>query len=473
MASKRDQLHAYQFLVQRVISALVTRESDPEQPPFRRPGTSAFAGIAVAVIALAAVGVYGMIVPGGNKTWQDGNSIVVEEETGTRFVYLDGRLHPVTNYASALLALGKHADAKGVSRDSLVGVPRGPRIGIPDAPDALPGPDRVLGGGWTLCSQPGADLTGATVHESVLMVGQEPASGIPLGERGLLVDVPETGDQHLVRNGYRHRIIQADAAAVGLALRSAPVMRVSPAVVDVLPVGKPIAPIPVPEAGKPSQAVPGRTDIKVGQLLVVETSGGGVQHYLAETERLRPITELQYDIQRAYKPTAAAYDGGQPVGVVLGLIAASEATKAVTPPAADGDAPAARPAFVAATTTAAAVCLTFAPDSAVPRLVLDPAMPSVDPMTSTPRKTEGGVALADRVLVPPGWVAVVEVMPSPDTPVGTMSVVTDLGRGYSLADPDVLGVLGYSGVRPVRVPAGLMARVPQGNGLSHQAAMRR
>jgi hypothetical protein len=33
MASKRDQLHAYQFLVQRVISALVTRETDPEQPP--------------------------------------------------------------------------------------------------------------------------------------------------------------------------------------------------------------------------------------------------------------------------------------------------------------------------------------------------------------------------------------------------------------------------------------------------------
>ncbi|HEY0620765.1 MAG TPA: type VII secretion protein EccB, partial [Kribbella sp.] len=50
MATKRDQLQAYQFLVQRVVSALVIRESDPEQPPFRRPTAAAIGSVALAVL---------------------------------------------------------------------------------------------------------------------------------------------------------------------------------------------------------------------------------------------------------------------------------------------------------------------------------------------------------------------------------------------------------------------------------------
>src|SRR5579875_1162638 len=130
MASRRDRLQAHQFMVQRAVSALVTRETDPEQPPFRRPGGAAFTGVVLAVIALVAVGVFGLIDPGGNRTWQSGNSVIVTKETGARFVYLNGRLHQVTNYASALLALNKSTSADLVSANSLVGVPRGARIGI-------------------------------------------------------------------------------------------------------------------------------------------------------------------------------------------------------------------------------------------------------------------------------------------------------------------------------------------------------
>ncbi|NBH11520.1 type VII secretion protein EccB, partial [Amycolatopsis sp. SID8362] len=151
MASKRDQLQAYQFLVQRATSALVTRETDPEQPPFRRTGSATFAGIALGIVSLAGAGVYGLIVPGGNTAWRQDSAVIVEKETGTRYVYLDGRLHPVANYASALLLLGDHRATEQVSRESLAGVPRGPRLGIPDAPDALPAPARLLTGSWSLC----------------------------------------------------------------------------------------------------------------------------------------------------------------------------------------------------------------------------------------------------------------------------------------------------------------------------------
>jgi len=473
MASKRDQLHAYQFLVQRVVSALVTRETDPEQPSFRRPTNAAIGGIAIAVIALAGVGVFGMIKPGGNNAWQDGKSVIVEKETGTRYVYLDERLHPVANYTSALLAIGSHAATTSVSRDSLVGVPRGPRIGIPDAPDALPGPNRLLGAGWTLCSQPTEDVSGTVVPTSVLMVGQPAHGGVTLRDRAMLIDVPETGERYLVQRGYRHLIDKAYRLAVGLALRATPAVRVSPAVMEAIPLGRPLAPIAVPEVGTPSTAVAARPDILAGQLFEVSTSRGA-QHYLAQVDRLVPVTELQFDIQLGYQATAGAYPGGKPSGLSLSMIDASGANQssvAVTKP---GDPPTVRPDFAEGDDTAT-VCLTFDPGAAEPRVTLEPALPSVDPSAATPRRTSGGAPLADRVTVPAGWAAVVESVPNMDAPagMGTVMVITDLGVAYPLAEPSVLEVLGYKGVRPVRMPASLVARMPMGSGLSHAAAMQR
>lgn len=470
MASKRDQLHAYQFLVQRVISALVTRETDPEQPTFRRPTNAAFGGIAITVIALAAVGVYGIINPGGNKAWADGKSVVVEEETGTRYVYLDGRLHPVANYTSALLAIGEHAQTRSVSRDSLVGVPRGPRIGIPDAPDALPGRDGLLSSAWTLCSQPTPDLSGTIVPTSVLMVGQSTRGGTAAGDRGVLVDVPETGERYLVLRGYRHLISKADTLAVGLALQAPAPVRVSPAVVEAIPAGRPIAPIPVAQMGKPAQV--GIDGVLAGQLFEVFTTRKGRQYYLAEVGQLRPISELQYDIQRSYQATAGAYPGGTPEALPMGLITASGAPQPSVAPVKAGDPPTVRPSFVESSDNAT-VCLAFRPGADVPMLTMEPAMPSVDPLSTTPRRTDKGAALADRVLVPSGHAVLVEAAQTADTPRGTIMVVTDQGVAYPLAAPEVMKVLGYDGVEPVRMPAGLVARIPLGSGLSHEAALQR
>jgi type VII secretion protein EccB len=470
MATKRDQLQAHRFLGQRVVSALVTRETDPEQPPFRRPIGAALASVALAVLVLAALGVYGVIVPGGNRAWQSGDAVIVVRETGTRYVYLNGKLHPVLNYASALLALGRNAPTKVVSRESLVGVPRGPRIGIPDAPDALPRPGGVLVGGWSLCSRPATNSTGATVDASALLVGTEPTDGRPLGDAALLVEVPETGDQYLIWRGYRHRIRQPDIVTVGLALRAEPRARVGLAVVDILPAGEAIAPIPVRNAGKPSTAVPGRKELRIGQLLVTQTSGGGVQHYLVESDRLRMISELQYDIQLAYRETVKAYGGAEPVGVPLGLAAATEARQEPLPTPGPGGVPARRPDFAGASRGPVAVCATYDGNASVPRLRIDAALPADDAMIATGGRTADGLPLADRVYVPPGRAALVEVLPSAQAHVGSLMLVTDQGRGHPLAGREVLGILGYDQVPPVRLPAGLVARLPKGSGLDPTAA---
>ncbi|MEU4603383.1 type VII secretion protein EccB [Kribbella sp. NPDC023972] len=472
MASRKDQLQSHQFSAQRMVSALVTRESDPEQPPFKRPTNSAVWSVVIAVLALAVVGVYGLVVPGGSKAWSGGDAVIVEKETGTRYVYVAGHLHPVANYTSALLALGKYGETRRVSRKSLRGVPRGPRIGIPDAPDALPSKDRLLTGGWTQCSQPALDPTGARTSESVLMIGQQPSGGQPTGERAMLVEVMETGDRYLISKGYRHQIEKSDPAAmVGLALRSESWTKVGAAFVAALPDGERIAPIKPAGIGRPSKAIADRPRTLIGQLFVVKTSSGGVQYYLAGKDRLIPISELQYDIQTAYKPMAAAYGGKAPRAIELGLVSVGQAAPPASGPE-TGRAPRSRPEFVAPRDGLGTVCAAFTPGSAVPSISIDPQLPPRDEATMTPRRGPMGTALADRVLVPPGTAAVIEAMPSDRAPAGTISVVTDLGRSYPLAEPDVLAILGYSGVTPVKVPALLVSRIPQGSGLNPAAATR-
>jgi type VII secretion protein EccB len=469
MASRKDQLQAHQFSVQRMVSALVTRESDPEHPPFKRPATAAFGSVAIAIVALAGVWVYGLVVPGGSKSWASGDAVIVEKETGTRYVYVDGHLRPVTNYASALLALGKYADTKRVSRKSLRGVPRGPRIGIVDAPDALPSKDRLLTGAWTFCSQPAVDPAGTPTSESVLMVGEQPASGQTMEDDAMLVEVIETGDWYLISKGYRHKIEKSDAAIIGLALRSVPWARVGEAFVAALPDGQRIAPIKPAGIGQPSRAIPDRPRTLIGQLFVVKTPGGGVQYYLAGKDKPIPITELQLDIQLAYKPMKAAYGGKAPQLIELGLLSIGQAE----PPAADtdpGQAPRTRPQFVAPRDGQGTVCAIFPAGGGVPTISVDPQLPPRDPDTVTAHRGPMGTALADRVLVPPGTAAVIEVMPTDHAPAGTVAIVTDMGRAYPLADPAVLEVLGYQNVSPVQVRAELVSRLPQGSGLNPSAA---
>ena len=453
MAGKRDQLQAHRFLVQRVITALVTQEADPEHAPLRRLSRAAAGSIVLAVLIVAGWAAYGLVVPGGNRAWRTGDAVIVVKETGARYVYVDGRLHPVLNYTSALLALGRHAPTRSVSWRSLADVPRGPRIGIADAPDALPPAGEILNSGWSLCSAPDGD--------SVLLAGTEPAGGRPLGDTALLVAVPGGGDQYLVWHGHRHRIRAADAVPAGLALRTQARTRVGPAVVDVLPDGDPIAPIPVPDAGQPFAPLP---RLRLGQVAV---AGDGVQHYLVTADGLRPISVLQSDIQLAYPPTARAYPGSDPAAVPLSLTAAAGARMAGEAAASPAPAPAQRPAL---TGPAETVCVSYDPGETTPRVRVGAALPPAGATVPTSGRTAAGLPLAGRVFLPPGRAALVEVVAGDPAATGTLILVTDQGRGYPLAGPEVLGVLGYEGKKPARLPAGLVTRVPLGSVLDPAAA---
>ncbi len=471
MASKRDQLQAHQFLLQRVVSGLVIQETDPEVPPFRRPAVAAFSSIAIALVGLAIAGVFGLFSPGGNKSFRDGKSVIVEADTGTRYVFVGGRLHPVTNYASALLIIGEHAPTKRVSRNSLVDEPRGPLIGIPDAPDGLPDRKHLLGGPWTMCSQPTTDDTGAPIEQSVLMVGRQPPGGTATGDRAMLLDVPATGKHYLLWRGYRHEITDLATVFAGLALSQESRVRAGVAWVDVLPAGPKVGPIRVSNPGGRSQALRSRPGVRAGQLFVVRTSDGNRQYYLATADRLMALSQFQYDIQVAARQTRLANGGHLPTAVPLGP---DEVTRVVNVAGVAAAAlPRARPAFVQTHSGSGAVtCARFDAGAIAPRLIAEPRMPAPDLAMKTPGRTAFGTPLADRVSVTPGWAGLVEVVPAGRAATGTISLVTDQGRMYALDSPDVLKVLGYEGVKPIRIPAGLAVRIPAGPALDPAAALR-
>ncbi|QOC89819.1 type VII secretion protein EccB [Micromonospora craniellae] len=470
MPSRRDQVQSYQFFVQRMTSALVAREPDPESAPFRRLGGAGFASVMVAVLFLGAVGVYGLLRPGGATKWKEGGAVILEKETGTRYLYREGRLHPVLNYASALLAMESAAPTVSVSRNSLVGTPRGSRIGIPFAPDALPASNRILDGPWTLCTQPARNAAGGIVATTVLTVGRAPEGGREPGDAALLVRDRKTERLHLVWRDHRYEIRNEKVVLEGLTMSAEPVVEVGGAWLNALPAGEPIAPRRVSDRGAASTAV---SNARIGQVFVVESQNATRQHYLAERTRLVPLTPVQADVVLADPETHSAYpDGSEPRALELAAGTAAAAPKGETPAQGRHRAPEQRPEIARLTGDQPAVCAAYQPDQDEPTLLLDAQVQPVREPVRTGEQTGDGIPLADRVVIAPGFGVLVDAVPSPDQRTGTLNLVTDIGYRYPLASEGVAAMLGYSGVQPVRLPASLVVRLPAGPALDPAIAKR-
>lgn len=452
--NNKNQLQAHQFMLQRVISALTTGETDPEQPPLRRPTMAAIGAIVLAVLSLAGVWVYGLLVPGGDR-FTATDVIAVEQETGARYVLTGGQLHPVLNYTSALLALDQHASVRMVAQSTLAGIPVGVPIGIPGAPDSLPGSGQLLTGGWSACSQSTMDGQGQSV---TVLVGHQPDQATALGAQALLV---RSGNQlYVIYQGFRHEVTAGVDIAMGL--RTDAIATVSGTWLDMIPVGKPLAPAQVAGAGQPSTAVPGQS-LVAGQVIEVGTPSADPfqnQYYLVLDKALQQIGPLQASIQQVVGPHP-----GPPVILAGSAVLGAAQTAPQTP--ADGDPPWTAPHFAALDDPQSPVCATFQPSNAVPQVAVDAGLSAADRAAQPASGTAVGVS------VPSGKAALIELMDSPQEQPGqgTVALVTDQGKLYPVDDPQhELSVLGLDGAPPVRITAVLADSVPEGPSLSAAAA---
>lgn len=454
MPSRQDQLHSYQFMVQRVVAALVMRETDPARSPFRRAAGATLASVLVAAIALGAVMVYGVFVGGGATNWRDSQAVIVEKESGARYVFVRDKLHPVRNYASALLIIGSQQPRTVlVSRKSIEGVPRGVPLGIPDAPDSLPAANQLTAAPWTICSMLLPEGQGRAPR-SVLLVGATAGGGTALGERALLTQHPD-GTLYVMWRNRRHLVRDRAAVLAALAWPDKG-LPVAPALLNALPAGADLAPIRIPDRGEPSKAVAGAA---IGEVFVVASLGGGRQYAVATRDGLAVVTEVQANLLLTKNgqddPTPMRQSRFATVHRAPDLVPTDEAAP-----------PASIPQL--AEHGGGTICGQVGDDRGVAEIRLDATTADVaSAQPAAAAATEG--TLADRVVVQPGRGAVVEAVAAPGATGGAISVVTDLGRRHPLSSAAVLPTLGYGDVQPVRLPASLVALVPSGDALDPEA----
>lgn len=473
MASRRDLFQSYQFMIQRVISSVVLRETDPPQTPMRRMGGAGVASVMIAILALAIAGIIGLVNPGGSAAYQNSEVVIVEEETGAVYVWFfedddPPRLFPVTNFASAALIVGSTATEE-VSRASLADAPRGPRLGIVDAPASLPDPERMLGDPLTLCSLPAETISGAETPNTALVVGEDISQGSLVGDAAVLVRDIQTGTLHYVWAGSQYPIPREEPVLEGLTLRLAPQIEVGTAWLNALPTGQDLVPQPVAGRGAPSAAVPGAL---VGEVRVVE-SAGDRQYYQVGASRISEITEVQSQLLLADPRIADAYPGQRPQALPLSAAEANAADRVELPNPAPTDPPARQPATAEVSGATSTLCASFADNEATPRIAVDAAVEGAGDAAVTARVTPNGTVLADRVNVAPGFGAVVEAVISPDAPRGIRFLITDDGYRFALANPGAQAALGYAETPVIRMPESLIDRIPEGDALDPEEALRR
>ncbi|WP_409468607.1 type VII secretion protein EccB [Streptomyces sp. HC307] len=478
MQSKRDQVQAHMFVMGRLNSGMLSAEPDAPESPLARTSRGLTIGIVIALIICAGAFIFGHLSPGGNNSWRSGTALVVNKDTGARYLYLDGRLRPVRNYASARLLGGKDLTAVTVGTRSLGDTPVGAPVGIEGAPDSVPGGDRLERGAWRVCSAPGTGPATEGTRQStgrfrtVLAVG----GGTRSADRALsnsqaaLLKGPD-GTLHLMWRGSRLRLDKAGGAVTSLGYGSAAPRPVTAAFLDALPTGPDLAPLNVPGRGEPGPALGGAT--RVGQLFQVQVPGGTPAWYVLTRGGLSPLTETAAALLLGDPKTRTiAYEGKAPQPRTLG---SDILGRHLAPRTADtSDTLPDTPPGLTDITADTALCAVVEPRGSGGTKVSGALVP-VSALTPLAQRTAAPTAPAcnpvDGIVVPPRHGALVRVLGAAGGPLGdTTYLVTENGVKYRVDGEKSLGALGYTVQDAVQLPSPLLAMLPTGPDLTSDAA---
>ncbi|WP_395725865.1 type VII secretion protein EccB [Nakamurella sp.] len=483
-ADTRDELAAHRFRSRRMRSALLTGDPDGSGAPLSRLGAGVYGGILVTVLLLAVAGIDGVLRPGGSTAWQESGAFIVDDDTGARYVFLDGALHPMLNYASAKLLLGDGLHVVTVSGSSLDSAVRGPMLGIPMAPDSLPDATQIVGPAWSVCAVGRAadgDRLSTQIRPGVTAAGAPLDSG-----HGLLVRT-EQGRSSMLWSGSAYPI--ADEWLPALGYHDAAPLLVDETFVAALPAGRPLAPPDIAGLGEPGPPLPGSSQpTTVGTIYADRTNAS----YVMTRDGLASLTPLQVQLLLADPALAGAYAGSDPTPL---KVTQAQVTEAAPKPLPDPVAPstsvptggtsAAPGPSSSASTPSSDPTSTPAPSSPAPAPTTapTPADPApgeqqfcarytggsapdlaIGPAEPAPGGTNGPVRLA------PGQGSLIAPLPGPEGTGGPIALVTDAGIRYPLADQRALESIGLAGSPIAQLPPALIAAMPVGPTLDRAAA---
>jgi type VII secretion protein EccB len=431
--NRRDHVQAHRFAVGRLVSALVAGDPGPVEVPMRRGNLGMQFGALVAVLLAAGFAVYGLISPQESTAWRNPGSIVMEEETGNRYLYIDKQLYPMANYASALLVAGGRAKTVSVSRESLADVRRGPQLGIVGAPDDVPPVTDLLSGDRAVCLPPGSAKT---------LVDLDPAgrsTPVPR-DRRVLLSGPDRST-YILWNGRTFRL-RSHAELVALGLVAQQTVPVSSAWLAQVPSGGTLTAPRIPRAGSAGPSVAG-APAKVGQLFEAMAAGER-ELYVLRSDGLAPINRTEFALLSAV-PGATV-----PKKVTAGDIAAAKVSQ-------DRSLLTAVPDLLAGSAFepgSSALCvLQKAGSSQGGSVVTEPVAGSLPSGLFVPPAK--GLLVAAKSAQTSG-----SDSDSDSTP--RLFLITDTGKKYPLADSDAVAALGYGYAKVRTLPQQLLDLAPTG-----------
>ncbi|MGH3380323.1 MAG: type VII secretion protein EccB [Actinoallomurus sp.] len=459
MHNRRDQVQAHGFMVGRLVSALLRAEPDLARPPLRRSWLGLFIGSLLAALVVAGFAVTAVISPGGATAWRKPGTLILDKQTGARYVLAAGRLRPVLNYASARLLLGEKLTVDSVTSSSLKDVPRGTPVGIDGAPDALP---KATGehAPWLVCASSAPDASQARAALS-LVIG-EAADVRPLSERQAVVVRTTDGTTYLVNQGRRMRVT-APWVTRALGFSDDGALGVRDAWVNTLPAGPDLPQPAVTDRGKAGPKLDGRPT-KLGEVFVVHGTGMAPHLYLLTPDGLQPLTQTGATLALSDPGTAKAYDGGTPAAQELSTAALASA-RVLPSPAWQTQLPAAPPTLGPLAGRMPCVSVVPGGSRVTPELVTVPAMPvtGVNTVSDAGGSAAGDADhVADHVEVAPGAGLLARSLPAPGVPGAGLYLITEDGTRFPVGSDDAAGALGYVVSSAVPVPAGLLALLPGG-----------
>ncbi len=439
----RDEVAAQRFRRRRLRSALLTGDPDTPANPMGRLTAGVYGGVLVTVLLLTVAGIYGVVRPGGSTAWQEPGALVVDEDAGGRYVYLDGVLHPILNYASARLLLGDALHVVTVSSSSLTPAPRGPMIGIPMAPDALPDAGHVTGTDWSVCA------VGRAVDGQVLRAEIRPgvaAAGTVVGDdTGYLVRT-EAGRTWLIWSGQAHEIPDEWLPALGYQ-NDEPTL-VADAFVSALPAGDPLTPPQIAGLGEPGPALPGSVQPTIVGTVYADRSNA---YYVMTRGGLATLTPLQAQLLLADPALDAAYPGSNPTPLKVNQSQVTEAAPKPLPGSGAAAAPTAAPEVAQFPPGEQQLCARWV-GGGDPELVAGPAEPTPGPSGALVRLAPGtGALIAPR-----------PAAENADSIGTTVFLVTDTGTRYPLADQRTLELIGLADAPIAQLPDELLSALPIG-----------
>lgn len=449
MPSRQEQLQSYQFMVQRVVSALVLRETDPPQSPFRRAVGAAFASVLIAVIIGAGFGVYSVFTGAGNQKWRVEGAVVIEKDSAAVFLYRQGKLHPAFNLTSALLASeSSKPQTFRVPAESLQNVPWGMTIGVPRLPNSLVDKDKLAGYPWSVCAVKDKD----NKPVSAVVVGAAQGAPVPDDEAMLVKSSTESiGGNHafLLWHG---RLFQTGPDAAGLLAPGVQPTEVSLAFLNGLPRGDELKPLRVPGFGEPSKL----DDLwTVGEVILVYGVSAEDRYVVVRENDLAWVTQTQAalsSINTNRRATVADLTKNNTIEISDDLLPTGSGPQ---------QPPAKLPRI--ASYNGSGLCSIISDGEGNVQLRKDVVV-DLESRPRTAGRSSSGAVYADYVLVPDGNGAVV-------VSGQTYSYVSRDGVRYAAANLAVLAKLGYDGVSPLKLPPSVVSLLPEGPGLDPVEAL--